>query len=748
MAFVRDITERKKNDYTVRYQSRLLEAVSDAITSLDMNRCIVSWNKACEELYGLKAEEALGKRIPELVTFEFPNTNNEEVFKLVYKEGEWKGEFNFIHPKNNNKYHLLSSINLLKDKEGENIGIIITSKDITDRKIAEEEIKKSNERFELIAQATNEVVWDHDFSKNETWGNKKLYELYGIKNGKEKINFEMFLERIHPDERDIVKEKMKITIEQSNTSLSDEFRFLTVDGEYRNFYDRGYIQYNDKGLPIRILGAMQDITEREIIKKQILKEKELSDSIINSLPGIFYLFNKEGKYLRWNKNLETVTGYTSEEISKLHPLELFDKDDQQLITEKITNVFVTGHDNVEANFLLKNKQKIPFYFTGLAIEYEGESCLMGVGLDFSDKEKAQKAIRESEERYRSLVDNATEALVVLDVEKKKFVNVSESAIKLFRLSREELLKLSPVDLSPEYQPDGRLSSEAATGNINAAIDGKKPSFEWTHMDKQGKLIPCEVWLSRLPSENEILIRGSIIDITERKKAAEEIKNNSELLRELYSYLQNIREEERTHIAREIHDELGQQLTGLKMDLFWINRRLKTEDKAIHEKLAATLTLIDATITTVRKIATELRPSILDDLGLAAALEWQGEEFEKRSDIKVKFTSSLNETLVQPNISTALFRIYQELLTNVARHSKASIVNTTVYIDAGKLCLKVEDNGYGFELDTIISKKTLGLRGIKERTNLIGGIYEIKSTPGSGTNVLISVPLHNLLNNTK
>ena len=175
---------------------------------------------------------------------------------------------------------------------------------------------------------------------------------------------------------------------------------------------------------------------------------------------------------------------------------------------------------------------------------------------------------------------------------------------------------------------------------------------------------------------------------------------------------------------------------------------ETRTPSIHEKLAATLTLIDATITTVRKIATELRPSILDDLGLAAALEWQGEEFEKRSDIKVKFTSSLNETLVQPNISTALFRIYQELLTNVARHSKASIVNTTVYIDAGKLCLKVEDNGYGFELDTIISKKTLGLRGIKERTNLIGGIYEIKSTPGSGTNVLISVPLHNLLNNTK
>ncbi len=869
LAFVRDITERKKNDYTLRYQARLLDAVSDAITSLDTNRTIVSWNHACEELYGLTTEEVLGKRIPEIASFEFPNSSNEEVFKQVFAEGQWKGEFNFIHPKNGQKYHLLSSINLLKNKEGQNIGFILASRDISDMKKAEEELKLSNERFELIAQATNDVIWDHNFNKNETWGNKKLYELYEASGEQKKVNFEMFIEHVHPDERKDVEDRMKKAIENSAKFLTEEIRFKIANGEYRNFYDRAYIQYDDDGKPLRILGAMQDITEREAIRKQIIKEKELSDSIINSLPGIFYLYNKEGKFLRWNKNFETVTGYTAEEISNMHPLNFFDEPDHELLTSKISNVFVAGEDNVEADFLLKNRQKIRFYFTGQAIEYEGESCLMGVGLDFSDKEKAKKAIleseakykelieqasdgifisgmdgkyidvntsacrmlgyskeellgmsgadilfypedvttlhksyealrsgnsyiretilkrkdgtavsvessskmlsdgrfigivrdlterkkadqaiRESEERYRALVDNATEALVVFDVEKQKFVNASESATRLFRMSREELLKISPVDLSPEYQPDGRLSSESSAEKINQAIEGRKPSFEWTHKDSKGNLIPCEVWLARLPSENEILIRGSIIDITERKKAAEEIKTNSELLRELYSYLQNIREEERTHIAREIHDELGQQLTGLKMDLFWINRRLKTEDREISEKLSTTLSLIDTTITTVRKIATELRPSILDDLGLAAALEWQGEEFEKRSDIKVKFVSSLNDTLVQPHISTALFRIYQELLTNVARHSKASTVSTTIYIEKDKLYLKVEDNGSGFISDNIINKKTLGLRGIKERTNLIGGTYEINSGAGIGTSVLISVPLHNQISNLK
>ncbi len=134
IGFIRDITERKKNERDLQYQSRLLESVSDAITSLDMNRCIVSWNKACEELYGFTTEEVLGKRIPELVSFEYPDTTNEEVFKKVFAEGQWRGEFNFIHPKTKTKTNLLSGISLLKTKEGQTIGFIITSRDITEQK--------------------------------------------------------------------------------------------------------------------------------------------------------------------------------------------------------------------------------------------------------------------------------------------------------------------------------------------------------------------------------------------------------------------------------------------------------------------------------------------------------------------------------------------------------------------------------------------------------------------------------------
>ncbi|MBL0182167.1 MAG: PAS domain S-box protein [Chitinophagaceae bacterium] len=983
IGFIRDISERKKNEKELQYQSRLLEGVSDAITSLDMNRCIVSWNKACEELYGFTTEEVAGKRIPELVTFEFPGSSNEEVFKKVFSEGHWRGEFNFIHPKTKVKTYLLSGISLLKTKEGDTIGFIITSRDISDRKKAAEEIIISNERFEIIAQATNDAVWDHDFNTNETWGNKKLYSLYGF-DSSEKINFEMFLERIHPDQRLVIVGRLNKAIEKTENFITEEFHFRMPDGAYRTFYDRAYIKYDDAGKPLRILGAMQDITEREMIKSQSIREKELSDSIINSLPGIFYLYDKDGNFLRWNKNFETVTGYTEEEVSQMNALDFFEEKFQPLMKEKVASVFKSGEDNVEAELLLKNREVIPYYFTGLAIAYEGRTCLLGVGFDISEREMAAKALRESEEKYRTiieqasdgifiagadtifidvngagcrmlgytkeelctigfrslipaeelethpirmaeledggtvinerrvlrkdgsiieieisakrlfdgrfqsivrditerkqaekalfdsqelyraLVENAPEALVVFDVEEQKFVSVSNSATRLFKMTEAELLKTSPVAISPEYQADGRLSSEVAEENIRKAIEGEKPVFEWIHKDKEGNNIPCEVWLVKLPSENKVLIRGSIVDITERKKTEEKIYQSEqkyrllfynnplpmwmvtmpdlriidvndaaikqygysreeflqlsttdlrpaenvenflkevdkmepgvinirawrhkkkdgtiinvetyshqimyegrmvwlglphdvteqykakELLQKSYedirllaSNLQSIREDERTNIAREIHDELGQQLTGLKMDMHWLTRKIKSTDEEVNKKMKDSIELVNSTIATVRKIATDLRPSILDDLGLLAALEWQSEEFERRSGTKVVFTNKAGDISVMPKPATALFRIYQEVLTNVARHANASKVDAILDSDDKRLYFSISDNGVGFNVNATKDKKTLGLLGIKERSLLIGGTYEIKSTPGQGAEIMISIPL--------
>jgi PAS domain S-box-containing protein len=239
------------------------------------------------------------------------------------------------------------------------------------------------------------------------------------------------------------------------------------------------------------------------------------------------------------------------------------------------------------------------------------------------------------------------------------------------------------------------------------------------------------------------LKGTGQDVTELKKAEENLQKSYEEIRQLATHLQNIREEERTNMAREIHDELGQQLTGLNMYISWLSKKIQPQDNEIREKFSSTLKLIEDTIISVRKISTKLRPSMLDDLGLIAAMEWQSAEFEKRSGIKTEFINLTDNLEVPSSMTTGIFRIFQESLTNVARHAEAKEIIATFELIKNSLVLSITDDGKGFILDEIGSKKTLGLFGMKERTMIMGGKYELKTKPGEGTVVLITIPLPKL-----
>jgi PAS domain S-box-containing protein len=230
------------------------------------------------------------------------------------------------------------------------------------------------------------------------------------------------------------------------------------------------------------------------------------------------------------------------------------------------------------------------------------------------------------------------------------------------------------------------------------------------------------------------------DITGKVKAQQELKESHRQLRELSSYLENIREEERKHISREIHDELGQQLTLLKLDLMQITKKLKPGEQELIEKMKQADQLLAETMRSVRKIATQLRPSILDNLGLVSALEWQSREFEKNFGIHCVFESLLNEPQFPTKQSNALFRIYQEALTNIARHAGATRVDAVLSQEENRIVLEIRDNGKGFNPNDMTSKKTLGLKGMQERALMIDGDFTIESTPGQGTYIRISIPI--------
>lgn len=227
---------------------------------------------------------------------------------------------------------------------------------------------------------------------------------------------------------------------------------------------------------------------------------------------------------------------------------------------------------------------------------------------------------------------------------------------------------------------------------------------------------------------------------ERRQAEMELKRSQELFRNLSTHLQVVREEERTRIARKIHDDMGQALTALKIDVSWLNKKLPNDQDSIREKLQSMVTLINETIETVHNVSEDLRPGILDDFGLAAAIEWQAEEFQKRTGVECRTSLPPDEFDLSKEKSTNLFRIVQESLTNIIRHANATEVEIKLSENEGILVLEIQDNGKGISDAAITNPRSFGLIGIKERVHSLGGEVNIVGTPNEGTWIMVKISI--------
>jgi signal transduction histidine kinase len=213
----------------------------------------------------------------------------------------------------------------------------------------------------------------------------------------------------------------------------------------------------------------------------------------------------------------------------------------------------------------------------------------------------------------------------------------------------------------------------------------------------------------------------------------------EEIRRLTEHLQQIREEERIHIAREIHDELGQQLTAIKMDVAWIDKKTPENAIDIKRKLKNIIGLLDGSNQSVRRILSELRPQILDDHGLLEAIEWLGRQFSETTGIPVKFTTPEKDIKVTEEMATSIFRVCQEAFTNITRYSQAKNISILITITGDNIILIIEDDGIGFDITSVQNKKSFGILGMKERIVSLGGSFELTSLPGKGTTITVRLP---------
>lgn len=357
------------------------------------------------------------------------------------------------------------------------------------------------------------------------------------------------------------------------------------------------------------------------------------------------------------------------------------------------------------------------------------------------EEALAHSLQHSEARLHGIIDSAMDAIVTVD-ESQHVVFFNPAAEKMFGCSAAEALG-APLDrfLPERYRKSHRdyVQRFGETGQSSRAKGGHS---EIVALRANGEEFFVDASISQIRSEGKKLYTAMLRDITARLERDEELRRSNQQLRELSASLQSVREEERTRIARELHDELGQQLTGLRMDLSWMATRLHDDQANIADKINSMKKLIDMTVGSVRRIASELRPLMLDDLGLVAAAHWLAEEFSKRTGIEVVLDLDADGIDIGDSVSSSVFRILQESLTNVARHAEAAQVRISLKLSGPQLILKVQDNGKGMPADTIDKARSFGLIGIRERVYMLGGQASITSMPAEGTTIEIAVPLMN------
>lgn len=567
----------------------------------------------------------------------------------------------------------------------------------------------------------NCILWNKECEKNLGW---TLAEVQACEDP---------LSLAYPDPK--VRDKVLATILHADGKFR-EYDVLAKDGSTRTQL------WADFRLPDgTLISVGHDITERKRAEKALEESEEKYRSIFNlARNGIILVDGETGEIVDCNPEFERQTGRSLEELRKFRIWELRPADEVEESKRVCREILTKGMGgSSELHWQRPDGEVVPVDFLSKIVTIAGKVYIQSVVRDITERKRAEQALRESEQKYRSIFHVAREGIVLVDGDG------------------------TMVDCNPEFEAQtGRTLAELRkmkTWELRPRQDSEKARALFERLRRDGMIDVSEQIFERPDGERVVVeLRGREValggrtynqamthDITERKEAEEELRQSRERLRALAGRLHTVREEESALIARKIHDELGQSLTALKLDIAWVGRRVAEMDNEsthphVSERLRSMANDADETINTVRNISTQLRPVILDDMGLVKALEWQSQEFQGRTGIACSFHIDTIKNEFDPDRSTAIFRIFQEILTNVARHAEAESVQTNLRTDNGLLLLDVRDDGRGISDEEIGSPRALGILGMRERAQLCGGDLSIKRRNGKGTRVTLKIPL--------
>jgi PAS domain S-box-containing protein len=482
------------------------------------------------------------------------------------------------------------------------------------------------------------------------------------------------------------------------------------------------------------------ITERKKAREQIIQtNKHLERAEQQAFLGSWE-FNITTKTGKWSKQMFRLLGFDigdyppsiEDYLDRIHP------DDKQFVERTMFDIIQGRLPTIK--IFRTNPQVLPLKYL-MPTSYvekdinENVIKISGTVSDITNQVRAEEQLRNSEKKYRLLFESNPMPMWTYSIKTRAFIEVNDAATRHYGYTREEFQKLTIYDIRP--QKDIEKLKEITNDNFRGIYN----AGEWHHIKKDGTEIIVEIITHDMNYEGEHVRLVLANDVTEKIKANEKLMESLAAVRELSVHLQNIREEERKRIGREIHDELGQQLTAIKMDIAWIDKNTNETATKIKTKLKNTIQLLDGSNLSLRKILNELRTGIMDNHSLVGALEWQGQQFENNTGMSFVLKTTDPNMAVEIPIANCLFRILQEALTNITRHASATNVNVVLTNTTHKVNMIVEDDGKGFELENAQRKKTFGILGIKERVASLNGTLEIEAAVGKGTRIYVTIPLN-------
>lgn len=633
----------------------------------------------------------------------------------------------------------------LRGPDGEIMGLLGVTRDITERKRAEQELRESEERLRLSTELARVAVWEYNFVTNRMARSANHDQLYGLE-WQTNWDLDTFLNATHPDDRAPANAAILEAVAAGGPEQYQfDFRVVYPDHSIHWLSVTGQVVARDLEMQGTIVrGCLIDITATRRAEETVQRSEALLRAVTNGTTDAVYAKDLQGRYLLFNDSASAMVGMSSNEVLGKDDTALFPAEEALAVMAGDRRVMASGEvQTYEEEVTMAQGRRTYLSTKGPLRGADGKvSGLFGVARDITDRKQAERELRNAGAKMNAIFNALSEGVVVLDLngvvtEANAAVATmidhdGESLVDHDQDARSVVVREDESAFPPDEQPDMTvLRTGEAVRNVQLGVRNHQGEIKWLLVNSE----PMR--------DDEGRLQGAVssfVDITDLRRKEKRLRDFAGRLQRLSAKLIDVQERERATLARELHDEVGQGLTAVLLNLRNIERRLA--DETAVSQLRGSIEIADTVFNQLHSLSLNLRPPQLDLLGLERTLLGHVRERALAAGLKYRLNLSLGDRGRTKQVDIACFRIVQEALTNVIRHAQAHEVCVDMEQVSDAIRMSIRDDGVGFDVGAALSPTSgrIGLLGMQERVEILNGAFEITSNPGAGTEILATVPL--------